>query len=74
MLQTVRSYALDVLATHGGESAARRRHAEYYADVAERIGGLLHGPEQAAGVARLGVEEAELDAAVGWVHCGSTGN
>jgi predicted ATPase/DNA-binding SARP family transcriptional activator len=66
MLQTVRSYALDVLATQGGESAARRRHAEYYADVAERIGGLLHGPEQAAGVARLDVEEAELDAAVAW--------
>jgi predicted ATPase len=66
MLQTVRSYALEALATEGGESAARRRHAEYYADAAERVGGLLHGPEQAASFARLDVDEAELDAAVAW--------
>ncbi|MEN3361222.1 MAG: hypothetical protein V7637_5204, partial [Mycobacteriales bacterium] len=66
MLHTIRSYALDQLASGGQADAARRRHAEHYAAVAERAERDLTGPEQARCAGRVELEYQNLRGAFGW--------
>jgi predicted ATPase/class 3 adenylate cyclase len=68
MLETIREYALERLEQAGDLDDARRRHAEYYAGVAELADGQLcgSGPEHLAALDRLEAEHANLRAALAW--------
>jgi predicted ATPase/class 3 adenylate cyclase len=46
LLETMRQYALERLSVDGDVDAARRRHAEHYAAVAEAMGPALMGPDE----------------------------
>jgi predicted ATPase/class 3 adenylate cyclase len=58
LLETLRQYAQETPAAHGGAEAVRARHAAYYLALAERAAPELEGPRQRAWLDRL---EAELD-------------
>ncbi|MFE1871719.1 BTAD domain-containing putative transcriptional regulator [Streptomyces sp. NPDC059496] len=68
MLESVTAYGLERLDGAGEAAAARLRHAEHFADLAERAAAHLHGPEQRGWLRRLDSEglnlRAALDAAV----------
>ena len=66
MLETIREYAVERLAEHGEEAAARQAHADYFLGLAERAAPALEGPDQAAWLDRLDEERANLDAAARW--------
>ena len=65
-LETLRQYALEQLDTRAETDALRRRHAEYYAAFAQRIGPRLLGAEELTWRPRLKAELDNLRAAVGW--------
>jgi predicted ATPase/DNA-binding SARP family transcriptional activator len=60
LLETIREYAASKL--DGDET--RQRHAAHYTELVERAEPLLRGPEQAAWLARLAAERANLDLAM----------
>ena len=68
MLETIREFALERLEQAGDLDDARRRHAEYYAGVAERANEQLHGPGPAhlAALDRLETEHDNMRAALAW--------
>jgi predicted ATPase len=66
LLETLRQYALEQLDDRNETDAFRRRHAEYFAAFAQRIGPLLLGAEELTWRPRLNVELDNLRAAVGW--------
>jgi predicted ATPase/class 3 adenylate cyclase len=68
MLETIREYALERLERAGDLDDTRHRHAEHYADVAERASEQLRGPGPAHLVAldRLEAEHDNLHAALTW--------
>ncbi|HVC31411.1 MAG TPA: tetratricopeptide repeat protein, partial [Steroidobacteraceae bacterium] len=67
MLETIQEYAAEQLASHGETSALRRRHAEYFVDVAEQAERTLMSPaEREPWLARLDAEQHNLRAAVRW--------
>jgi len=66
MLETIREYALERLAETGELDDTRRRHAEYYAGVAERAREELGGPAYLVALARLEAEHGNLRAALTW--------
>jgi predicted ATPase/class 3 adenylate cyclase len=68
MLETIREYALERLGQDGDLDDARRRHARYYAAVAERACEQLHGsgPAHLAALDRLEAEHDNLRAALAW--------
>ncbi len=68
MLETIRDYALERLEQAGDLDDARRRHAQYYAGVAERADEQLHssGPAHLAALDRLEAEHDNLRAALAW--------
>jgi predicted ATPase/class 3 adenylate cyclase len=68
MLETIRGFALDRLEQAGDLDATRRRHAEYYAGVAERADEQLHGsgPAELVALDRLEAEHDNMRAALGW--------
>jgi predicted ATPase/class 3 adenylate cyclase len=65
-LETIRQYALERLGQAGDLDDTRRRHAEYYAGFAERVGGQLRGPAHLASLDRLEAEHDNLRAALAW--------
>jgi predicted ATPase/DNA-binding SARP family transcriptional activator len=67
MLSMVREYALEQLAQAGTLEAARQRHAEHYADLAEQAMMAWFGPQQATWMARLRAESDNLRAALAWL-------
>jgi predicted ATPase/transcriptional regulator with XRE-family HTH domain len=69
MLETIREYGSEQLATLGEVGPARRRHAEWYVTLAEEAASALAGPDAAAWLARLDEEHDNLRAALGWA-CG----
>ncbi|WP_406739351.1 winged helix-turn-helix domain-containing protein [Streptomyces sp. NBC_00853] len=77
MLESVTAYGLERLDGAGGAAAARLRHAEHFADLAERAAAHLHGPEQRGWLRRLDSESlnlrAALDAAVEAGAAGAAG-
>jgi predicted ATPase/DNA-binding CsgD family transcriptional regulator len=64
MLETVREFALEQLATSGG--AAQGAHAAYFLALAERAAPLLSTEHQQAWLARLQGEHANLRVALAW--------
>ncbi len=66
MLETIREYGLEVLATSGEMEVIRQAHAEYYLSLAEAAEPELVGLEQFAWIGRLEREYVNLQAAVRW--------
>jgi predicted ATPase/Tfp pilus assembly protein PilF len=66
LLETVREFALERLAEAGELDSARRRHAEYYAALAEQAHPQLYGPAQLAALDQLEAEHDNLRAALTW--------
>jgi len=68
LLELLREYGLERLATHDEARALRQRHAEYYLALAERVEPELHGSDQVAWLARLSREHANLRAGLHWAE------
>jgi predicted ATPase/class 3 adenylate cyclase len=68
MLETIREYAVDVLRTSDALDETRRRHAEYFLELAERVDFESRTGEQAGLFAQLELENANLRAAVDWAR------
>jgi predicted ATPase len=66
LLETIREYALERLAEQGREKLVRTRHANHFADLAERADPLLRGPGQVEWMYRLDAAEDNLRAALEW--------
>jgi tetratricopeptide (TPR) repeat protein len=66
LLQTVRDFALDELATAGEETEARRSHAAYVAEFVEEVGPQLRGPRTLDAVKQLSAESEHVQAALTW--------
>ncbi len=62
MLETIKQYARERL----NDAELGRRHAYYYAAVAERAEESLRGPDQSEWLARLRLEQGNLRAALEW--------
>jgi predicted ATPase len=67
LLEPVRQYAHDRLGASRDGPGARRRHAAYCLDLAERAEAAFAGPGQAAWLARLEREHDNLRAALRWL-------
>jgi non-specific serine/threonine protein kinase len=66
MLEPVRQYGLERLEAGGEAERVRGRHAEHYLALAERAEPELMGADQASWLKRLGIEHANLRAALSW--------
>jgi predicted ATPase len=66
MLETIREFALEVLADHGESEAAGRRHALYFLEWAEEAEPKLHGPDVIMWMEQLDREHDNLRAALSW--------
>ncbi len=67
MLETIREYGLEALATSGETEITQRAHAEYYLALAEQAELELGGSRQAAWLAQLEREHDNLRAALQWL-------
>jgi len=66
MLETVREFGEECLATSGELEAPRRRHAVFFLALAEEAAPRLRGPRQRAWRERLELEHDNLRAALRW--------
>ncbi|WP_280242276.1 ATP-binding protein [Nocardia abscessus] len=66
MLETLREYGSHRLTELGETDALRNRHCDYYLVLAERSTEAWNGPGQAAGLAEVRAEHANLQAALDW--------
>jgi predicted ATPase/class 3 adenylate cyclase len=66
LLETVRDYGLERLEEAGETMAFARHHAEYYAELSERAGRGLRGPDEAAWDQTVEAELENLRAALRW--------
>ena len=60
MLETVRQYALECLASAGAEAGNRDRHFEFYVALAQRAGAEISGPKQDTWRVRLDAERENI--------------
>jgi hypothetical protein len=67
MLVPIRRCAESMLGEAGEETTARRAHAAYCVELAERAEPRLAGPEHGHWVARLGADWPNLHAAMAWL-------
>ncbi len=66
MLEPIRQYALEELEESGEAEQTRRRHAEFFLDLAERAEPEHKGPAQIEWLERVEKEHANLRVALGW--------
>lgn len=66
MLETIREYALEQLATHGEAAEAHERHAAFFLTITEHAEPHLHGPQQRAWMDHLERERDNLRASLRW--------
>jgi predicted ATPase/class 3 adenylate cyclase len=66
MLETIREFALEQLTLTGEEVNARRRHAAWCHELAERVDRQLGGPYHRLAMDRLEVEHDNVRAALAW--------
>ena len=66
MLQTIREYALDELATSGEATVVRKRHAEFFLAMALEVESHLSEPSPEAWLDRLEIEQDNFGAALRW--------
>jgi predicted ATPase len=66
MLETIRVYAVERLSAAGEVEVLRQRHADYFAELAERAVPGLKGAEQIAWLKRLEADHDNLRAALQW--------
>jgi len=66
MLETIREYATDRLLARGEADSTRRRHASYYADLADQAGHEFRGLRNQYWFPRLRSEHQNLQAALDW--------
>jgi predicted ATPase len=71
MLETIREFASERLAESGEEDALRRRHAEYYLELARSVEELIPSPRAATLLDQLERDHDNLRAALAWLS-GST--
>jgi predicted ATPase/serine/threonine protein kinase len=64
MLETIREFALELLARDAQAAAVRDRHRDWFLDLARRAAPNLTGPEQDTWLGTLGSEDANLRAAL----------
>ncbi len=66
MLETIHEYATDRLVARGEVDSTRRRHASYYADLADQAGHEFRGLRNQYWFPRLRAENDNLRSALGW--------
>jgi non-specific serine/threonine protein kinase len=66
VFETIREYGIELLAWNGELEGVRRRHAEYFLDLAERAASELQGPAARIWLDRLEAEHDNLRAALSW--------
>lgn len=66
LLETIRTFATERLVETGNSEAIRRRHAEFYLDLAKRAEPQIHGPDQKQWLDRLDEEHDNLRGALEW--------
>ncbi|RSM46258.1 hypothetical protein DMB66_49760 [Actinoplanes sp. ATCC 53533] len=66
MLETIRAYATTMLTSRHAADTVHRRHAAYYAGLAERAATGLESPDQVRWVERLERDYPNLRSAVSW--------
>ncbi len=67
MLETIREYGLEALASSGEMESTRRAHAHYYLRLSEDAEVEIGGPQQAAWLDRLEREHDNLRVALQWL-------
>ena len=73
MLGTIREFALEKLESAGEADAVRRRHAGWFAELAEALDAESRTGDQAASIARLGDDHSNLRAAIDQAREGRDG-
>ena len=73
MLETIRAFLAERLAARADAAEIRRRHADYYRELAEQADRPLRGAGQPGRVGRLDAEAGNLAAAVRWYLDHDTG-
>jgi predicted ATPase/DNA-binding SARP family transcriptional activator len=68
MLETIREYALERLESSTEEAELRRRHAEYFLELAEHADQAAKAAGGAGQLELLELEHDNLRAALGWLH------
>jgi predicted ATPase len=66
LLETLRQYARDRLTEQSDPDQLRRKHADVFLDLAERLDTALRGPGQVAAVDQLEAEHDNMRAALTW--------
>ncbi|MFT4038180.1 MAG: LuxR C-terminal-related transcriptional regulator [Thermomicrobiales bacterium] len=66
LLETVREYALEQLASAGEQAATERAHAHYYLGLTEQIAPVLFSREERVWIAQYRADHANIRAAVTW--------
>ncbi len=66
LMETIRRYGHDRFSESGEMDVVRRRHRDWYLDLAEQADRALHGPEQVRWLERLETDHDNLRAALEW--------
>ncbi|HKE63840.1 MAG TPA: BTAD domain-containing putative transcriptional regulator [Micromonosporaceae bacterium] len=66
MLETIRAYAAERLADSGSADVARKAHADFFTDLAERADGHLRGRGQQRALRHFRAERDNMTAALQW--------
>ncbi|MGI8963658.1 MAG: ATP-binding protein, partial [Thermomicrobiales bacterium] len=68
MLETIREYGLQEIATSGQDDLSHLAHAEYYRQLADQAQTALIGPDQATWLNRLDAELPNIRGAMTWLE------